>query len=103
MSDKDDDEDSDDFIEIIEPESSADKGARTESEPKEAVNVISYTCAQCQSKFNSIQNLKDHVCSEHEKQLLEVNKSKPVSTDDNDKDVAPDEVSSNSKVTISSR
>ena len=51
-----------------------EKGARIAPELKESVNVISYTCVQCQSKFNNIQNLRAHVWTEHEKHLLEVKK-----------------------------
>ena len=51
-----------------------EKGATIAPELKESVNVISYTCVQCQSKFNNIQNLRAHVWTEHEKHLLEVKK-----------------------------
>ena len=66
----------DDFIEVLEHEGSdEERGARTAAPVlNESVNLISYTCVQCQSKFNSIQDLRDHTWTEHEKRLLELKK-----------------------------
>ena len=45
------------------------KVTRTAADLSESVNLISYLCVQCRSKFNSIQNLGDHVWTEHKKHL----------------------------------
>ena len=45
------------------------KGSRSAGDLKESVSLVSYSCVQCRSKFKSIEDLNDHVETEHEKIL----------------------------------